>query len=434
VAIIGATHVTALSRGVAHPILSLFKDGTDGFWFDGTNLYQTTAGQTEASSAGDAIGLALDQHETDGRGVVNLFTYSEQFDNAAWTKFRCTISADATTDPDGGSSADALVQAAGQTTLGLASQSLTGQPGSTAGTWSAYAKKGDKRYFALGCDAAGSAGANVYSWFDLDTGTKGTIGSGYTGAMEDIGGGWYRCSVSFTSRSGGGDMSGLTGHADTNGSLTVTDSGQTYIWGAQFERASAVSAYQSTEAAGSGLGGPGNHGTQSTSGSRPTLQTGPLMRSDGVDDNLLTTLNPAAAFTMLGRFAVTSASKVVMGSRATTDTRAFIGTNASGLLAGGVGADSIATINGGSDIRGTTGVGALSYDGTTVKLYWNGAEIYSAAQNGTPNTSVALRVGAFNDNGTAGSFADADIYHAIAIKKALTASEIGRASTWLANN
>ena len=50
---------------------------------------------------------------TDSTGVVrrspyNLLQYSEQFDNAAWTKTNSTITANATTAPDGTLSADII--------------------------------------------------------------------------------------------------------------------------------------------------------------------------------------------------------------------------------------------------------------------------------------------------------------------------------------
>src|SRR5690606_505897 len=99
------------------------------------------------------------------------------------------------------------------------------------------------------------------------------------------------------------------------------------------------------------------------------------------------------SFSMMFKGKITSASKIVMGSRAATDTRAFIGTDAAGLLAAGVGADSTTTIKGGSDIRGTTGVGALVYSASGVELYWNGVSVYSGALNGSPNTTIPLRLG-----------------------------------------
>ena len=40
------------------------------------------------------------------QAAVNLLTYSEQFDNAAWTKSRTTVTANAIVSPDGTQSAE----------------------------------------------------------------------------------------------------------------------------------------------------------------------------------------------------------------------------------------------------------------------------------------------------------------------------------------
>ena len=80
------------------------------------------------------------------------------------------------------------------------------------------------------------------AWFDLSAGTVGTVVSGYTATIEDVGNGWYRCSVSgvtLTNRY-------LTfGVADADNSTTVTKSGTDGIllWGAQAETGSTPSSY-----------------------------------------------------------------------------------------------------------------------------------------------------------------------------------------------
>lgn len=171
--------------------------------------------------------------------------------------------------------------------------------------------------------------------------------------------------------------------------------------------------------------GNANNGTQSTTSSQPKYQTGGLSRFDGADDNLLTTLVPGAAMTLMFKGKVTSSSRVVIGAGNSGPTRnCYIGVNASGRIGGGVGSQSFSTIAGPSDVRGTTGVGALCNDGSVVKLYWDGVEVYSAAQAGTSEPGVALTLGAFSFIGTAGNFADADLYYALAIKTALSATQI----------
>jgi hypothetical protein len=81
-----------------------------------------------------------------------------------------------------------------------------------------------------------------FAWFDLSAGTVGTVVSGYTAAIEDVGNGWYRCSVSGVTLSAGYLIVGV---ADADNSTTVTKSGTDgiLVWGAQAETGSFGSSY-----------------------------------------------------------------------------------------------------------------------------------------------------------------------------------------------
>ena len=71
-------------------------------------------------------------------GYENIFTYSEQFENAAWTKFESTITANAGTDPFGGNNAERWLSNVGSTNY-----YLTQLPAQTTGqsyTISLYVK------------------------------------------------------------------------------------------------------------------------------------------------------------------------------------------------------------------------------------------------------------------------------------------------------
>lgn len=173
----------------------------------------------------------------------NLITYTQEFDNAAWTKARCTVLSNGIAAPDGTLTADATAQIAGQTALGVVSQTFTSIAGSTNIAISVYAKANQKGLLAIGTDAVGSVGANFYSFFNLSTGAVGTAASGHTLSIISVGNGWYRCTLVCTTRSGGGNVTILFGGADTNNSLTVTDSGGIYLWGAQLEAASTATDY-----------------------------------------------------------------------------------------------------------------------------------------------------------------------------------------------
>ena len=78
----------------------LFTDGSNGFWLDASDqstLFQDSAGDTPVTALGDPVGLWLDKHESDGRGIVNKLLYTNEYRNAEsggyWSNTRCTITA-----------------------------------------------------------------------------------------------------------------------------------------------------------------------------------------------------------------------------------------------------------------------------------------------------------------------------------------------------
>lgn len=166
--------------------------------------------------------------------------------------------------------------------------------------------------------------------------------------------------------------------------------------------------------------------TQTTSARRPTWKTPNSATFDGSDDNLLTTLNPSAAMTLAVKFLTADATtRVLMGTRVTGDTNSNSWLAAqSGVIGAGVGSQIGSIINGGPSIVGVKTVGAVVYNGTTVKLYNNGAEVYNAAQAGSSPSTQPYRLGALSTSGSASSFYLGDLYNALAINRALTPTEI----------
>jgi hypothetical protein len=177
---------------------------------------------------------------------TNSVLFSEQFDNAAWTKLNATISANATTSPDGYSNADQIID---DTTNGthLAYQILGSRSVGTA--WSVFMKKGTLNYGFIG---------NVQSSTDFTTAvidlTDGTVkeiqnGSGNTGSVtvQNYGNGWYRVIMQSSANGGGtsvgcSDGSALSG-ATKDAIYTGTGSGSIYTFGAQLEDASYATSY-----------------------------------------------------------------------------------------------------------------------------------------------------------------------------------------------
>jgi hypothetical protein len=141
---------------------------------------------------------------------------------------------------------------------------------------------------------------------------------------------------------------------------------------------------------------PGNHAIQTGAGTlRPTRQAGNVLRFDAADDNLLTALSGAVA----GNAFI--AKVTVPASLAATQV--------------------VAGFNAASNGR---------FQVANVKIYWNGVEEHSVARNGAPGAAVPYRLGANNNNGTAGNFFGGDIRFAEALKGAFfTAAEIASISS-----
>lgn len=179
----------------------------------------------------------------------------------------------------------------------------------------------------------------------------------------------------------------------------------------------------------------GNHGSQSSASKRLTLQQVSsrwLWRGDGVDDHLLTALNPATSMTLIEVGTPDSGSEndVLMGSQPASDGRAYLSLDGSGFLAGGVGTQSASTIvdSTSTDIRSVRCGKAIRWNGSTVDLFLNTGSglvnVYSAAQNGAANTTIAMMLMALNDNGSEVAAANSDSELFFAITAAMSESDI----------
>jgi hypothetical protein len=136
----------------------------------------------------------------------NFFTSSEALDNAAWTKTNTTITADATTAPDGNATADKVVETVANATHRVDRSDR--QPAVTpVGLWtySFYAKAAERTRIALSiyCAAPAYAAHLMAMHFDLSTGTTLPLSSSVPGSYgmerayqpDGSWNGWYRCWV-----------------------------------------------------------------------------------------------------------------------------------------------------------------------------------------------------------------------------------------------
>ena len=158
------------------------------------------------------------------------FQRVENTDFSTWSHARTSDTANAAISPDGQNNATYVEQNAGQTNAG----SIYRFDAAVTGvfTLSVYAKKKEKDFIVLYDSNVGR------TYFNLETGTVGTIAAGNTANIEDAGNGWFRCSTTFTASSSGVKAFYV---GDTDNSTVVTDGGGIYIYGPQFEEGTTAS-------------------------------------------------------------------------------------------------------------------------------------------------------------------------------------------------
>ena len=187
---------------------------------------------------GESLGLEIEEQRT------NLFTYSDDFANAAWFKNNCSVQANATISPDGTLTADKFVEDSGSAAKYVAITSGWATIGTTYAI-SVHMKAAERQWAYIGPANEG----NKRAWFNLSTGAVGTINSGVVSAsMQSVGNGWYRCTVVFTA--GATNPFPSFSATDANGTVSYQGNGTSgiYIWGAQLEAGSFATSYIPTVA------------------------------------------------------------------------------------------------------------------------------------------------------------------------------------------
>jgi len=83
----------------------------------------------------------------------------------------------------------------------------------------------------------GNTAGDSFNFFDLNNGTSGhRSNSNVTSKIQDVGNGWYRCSITFTNSAATGGQEIGVGLAQSNSSPPTSSAGkQVYLWGEQLE-------------------------------------------------------------------------------------------------------------------------------------------------------------------------------------------------------
>jgi hypothetical protein len=311
-------------------------------------------------------------------GGDNTIIQSEDFTSGSWNKSsgRVVITSNSITAPDGELTADLATWSTPNNADSLRQdKSFLAQQY----TVSIYLKYNSAQWVQMYFGSTGFTGGHAN--FDL---INGVIGGNKVGSssIEDVGDGWYRCSVTRTASTSGNTAICATvpvssGLASRFGAEVA---GAYYVWGGQMNEGS-IKAYTMTTTGVSGNGfvskwydqsGNDNHATQGTAASQPKIvDAGSLVSGglefDGVDDHLEQTL------TLTHPVSIFSAYKALSNNSPIT------GSNLSSMAVARRGSGEYIMFSGTALAAGvhpsTEVLASCIFDGATSTGHWNGVAI-----------------------------------------------------------
>lgn len=201
-----------------------------------TNVARFTHDPVTLSS----LGLFVEESRT------NLFLRSEEFSDAYWNKGNASVSANATTAPDGATTADKLVEDTATATHQLfRTVSVTsGQ----AYTFSLFIKPAGRSRIQFNLPF--SFPTSTQAIFDVSTGTVVSSTGGATASISAQANGFYRCVVTATANAtANGTLYLALVNTGTTTSYTGDGSSGLFLWGAQVEAGAFATSYIPTTSA-----------------------------------------------------------------------------------------------------------------------------------------------------------------------------------------
>jgi hypothetical protein len=193
---------------------------------------------TYQNGGGGCPSLLLEKQST------NLVSYSEQFDNAYWSKNNSTITANNTTSPDGTQNADRLTENTTSNVQHWVTRGGITIASNTKITASVFVKfdSANRRAFLQINDGTNFAGVILAQ--DGSVAAQDTGFSNRSFSAVAIGNGWYRLNMSLTtSTTTGITIRIIIIQGTVTQSYTGDGTSGFYIWGAQLEASSYPTSY-----------------------------------------------------------------------------------------------------------------------------------------------------------------------------------------------
>lgn len=324
-----------------------------GVYESGTTL------RIDHDADGNPLGLLRESQRT------NLLTRSQEFDHANWTKVSATISADATTAPDGTTTADTITANA-STNFVRAIQVAT----LTAAThdFSIWAKAGTTNYLHGTIEVVSVVTMRFSA--DLASGTVNIFAdTGYsaTASIEAWADGWHRIKILFTATAAATTV--FVGPANAYNAVAATSGNSVHVWGAQLEAGGFASSYIATA---------GSQVTRAADDISLALSALPFSATAGM---LAVEATPLAL-----------AGEICALSDGTADERIALGAGAASHLAVTDGGVTQADIDAGTFAAGTAGKLAAAWTASDFAASLDGATAVADA-SGTLPTVDTLTLG-----------------------------------------
>lgn len=321
------------------------------------------------------LGLLIEEQRT------NLMLYSQEFDNAAWTKTDATVTTNAATSPDGTSSADKLVATAVSTNAHQVGQTVNFVAG-TAYSMTCYMRAGEYAFGNLLLPSAAFT-SNQVGTFDLTNGLASVSVGTPTVSISNAGNGWWRVSIvatATTTAAGGATI--RVNSTYSNNVYTGDGTSGIYVYGAQIEAGAFATSYIPTVAA-------------------QVTRSRDAVSMTGTDFSNWYNSNQG---TFIASFTVRQSSVVLVANDGTFNNRLpqmSIG-SVSGyenfIVAGGT---VVATLNpAGTHTFGTTANVSVAYAVNNYAAVANGGTVVTDTSGALPTGINALNIGSFQNGST----------------------------------
>lgn len=195
-----------------------------GVYVSGTTL------RTDYLANGTALGLLIEGQRT------NVLLRSQDFSHSDWSKTDTTVTADATTSPDGTANADLLTE--GTAGTALTAQTGTATTASVAVAGAIFLKASANITWAKVTLTDGSGTTGVDAWVNLSTGAIGTVtakgtATGAAATSEQAANGFWRVKLTATFQSGVSNARMIVQSASADNSNTRVNNAAYYAWQAQ---------------------------------------------------------------------------------------------------------------------------------------------------------------------------------------------------------